>query len=124
MYGIIIMMISSPGQFWNIPVTISPYTGPLRSGSRILDRYVINITSGHHPRSFTGYMHHFDWDFDETHCLYVGDMQAGPIYEVEKPNDPVIEGDYRDYEVENGFSERDYKFGLFNEARCRASPNT
>ena len=31
--------------------------------------------------------------------LYVGSRQAGSINEVESPNDPVIEGQYKDYIV-------------------------
>ena len=48
----------------------------------------------------------------------MGDRQSGPIYEVYEPNDGVIEGDYKDYQVTNAFSEVNYKFSRFNEMQC------
>lgn len=51
----------------------------------------------------------------------MGSKQSGPIYEVWEPNDGVIEGTFRDYQVKKAFSEQDYRFGIFNEGRCIAS---
>ena len=48
----------------------------------------------------------------------MGGKQSGPIYEVQDPNDGVIEGTFQDYEVQNPFSEQGYTFGLFSEDKC------
>ena len=49
--------------------------------------------------------------------LYVGSRQAGSINEVESPNDPVIEGQYKDYIVESMFG-TEYQFSHFDISRC------
>lgn len=48
----------------------------------------------------------------------MGDAQAGPVYEVVSPNDGVLASNYRDYQVEGAFSEKDYRFRKFDEHRC------
>ena len=59
----------------------------------------------------------------------MGNRQAGPIQEVDDPNDAVIEGrilgenesrHYKDYRVQSAFDEEEYVFGLFREDRCVA----
>ena len=52
-------------------------------------------------------------------CLYVGDRQGGTIGEVEDPNDPVIQGTYKDYRVPGAFNETGYGFGRFDESLCQ-----
>ena len=82
-------------------------------------QYVVNLThpATSEPRAFSGYSYQLTWDFKEAACLYVGNRQAGPIAEVDDPNDSVIEGTYKDYRVANAF-QTDYEFGLFSEDRC------
>ncbi len=58
------------------------------------------------------------WEFKEGPCLFVGNRQGGPIYDVPNPNDRVIAELYSDYRVESAFSEQNYDFGLFSEDRC------
>jgi hypothetical protein len=70
------------------------------------------------PRAYTGWLYDLTWEFKEGPCLYVGNRQSGPIYEVIDPNDGVIENMYKDYRVDSAFSEEDYVFGLFSEDRC------
>ena len=83
-------------------------------------RRIINFTSPEFkPRAFTGHFHQLTWDFKETPCLYVGNRQAGPIADIDDPNDSVIEGDYEDYWVADAF-QTDFKFSLFTESRCGA----
>ena len=95
---------------------VHEFTGLLKDGSGADDRYILNFPSL--DRSFTGRLHHLTWEFEEGPCLYVGNRQAGHIYEVTDPNDGVIEELYSDYKVSSAFSEENYAFGLFDENRC------
>lgn len=65
-------------------------------------------------------MYPLDWQDVENTCIYVGNGQGGPIYEVASPNDGVIEGNYKEYIVESSFSEKSYVFGLFSKNLCVA----
>ena len=47
-----------------------------------------------------------------------GTVRRGPIFEVTDRNDPVIEEGYKDYVVPGVFSEKDYKFALFDDSKC------
>lgn len=108
------------GQFWNIPVDINHFTGLDRNDNPAPDRYVVNITSSFtgENRHYTGRLYELTWSFDNGPCLYVGNRQAGPSYQVRDPNDPVIEGDYVKYSVPDMFSEDGFMFGLFQEDNC------
>lgn len=103
---------------------VTPFTGQLRDGSLAVDHFVVNMTTFQEPRAYTGSLFDITWGFEEGPCLYVGNRQAGPIYEVASPNDGVIENIYKDYQVSGAFSEEDYIFGLFNEDRCGGPPTT
>ena len=124
-YDSLVAFFPFSGQFWNIPVSIAPYTGLLRDNSQAEGRFVINITtSGSDPpvqRSYTGWLYDLTWEFQEGPCLYVGNRQAGPIYEVMDPNDNVIEDRYKNYKVDSAFSEEGFDFGIFMEERCEIS---
>ena len=50
-------------------------------------------------------------------CIYAGNQQGGPINEVSYTNDPVIEGTYEDYIVQDRF-DTDFKYSIFREGRC------
>ncbi len=69
-------------------------------------------------RHLTGLFQKQTWNHDPFPCLYAGDRQGGPIFEVAYPNDPVIEEGYKDYVNPGVFSEKDYKFGLFDDSKC------
>ena len=105
-------------------MTVEPFTGLDRFGNPVPERYVINITSSlsGEERSYTGWLYDLTWSFEEGPCLYVGNRQAGPIYEVKDPNDPIIEGRYSEYLVKDLFSEEDFMYTLFKEENCEASP--
>lgn len=97
------------------------YTGPTINDGEGIERYVITVT---HPdasrdRSFTGILYQYNWEFERSPCFYVGNQQGGPIYEVEEPNDSVIEGDYEDYRV-GGLFETEYKYTRFENNLCIA----
>ncbi len=69
------------------------------------------------PRLITGVLDDQTWEFEQEPCFYVGNSQAGPIYEVKDPNDPVIEGSYDDYLVSGGY-ETGYAYSRFDETQC------
>ena len=96
-------------------MNVSSYTGPLRNGSsNAYPRYTIAVAHPLSPaRRFTGILYSYTWEFDEGMCLYVGNRQAGPIYEVESPNDPVIEGAYTDYIMNDAFA-TDFAYSRFS----------
>ena len=108
------------GQFWNVPLSVEPFTGVDRHGNPVPQRYVINITStfSNDMRSYTGWLYDFAWSFEEGPCLYVGNRQAGPTYDVKSPNDPIIEGRYFEYIVPDLFNEDNYVYGLFAQDDC------
>ncbi len=108
------------GQFWNIPITVSNFTGELVDPNFPQERYVINVThpdSADGPRLITGILDDQTWEFEPEPCFYVGNSQGGSIYEVKEPNDPVIEGNYEDYVVSGQF-ETMYTYSRFDEGRC------
>ena len=74
------------GQFWNVPVTIAPYTGLLYNSNPAVGQYIVNITTNSRTRTFTGTIYGTTWDYSDGPCLYVGNSQAGPSAEVENPN--------------------------------------
>ncbi|CAI8023710.1 hypothetical protein GBAR_LOCUS13830, partial [Geodia barretti] len=107
------------GQFWNVPVTVSSYTG-LFGGAERSDDYVITVDHPQSdPRSFVGLKYSVTWEFEKRVCYYVGNTQAGELSEVSdpNPNDSVIEGDYTDYKVDSLFA-TDFKFSHFDGNRC------
>ena len=77
-----------------------------RSGNPAPERYVINLSSTREERSFTGLYYDLTWEFEDGPCLYAGNRQAGPIYEIVEPNDPVIEGRYGEYVVDSASTKR------------------
>ncbi len=119
LYSLHCSLSRTTGQFWNIPVDIAPFAGQLRAGESAKGLYTVTLTTaGKGPRSFTGWLHSLTWEAKEAPCLYVGDGQSGPVYEVIEPNDGVIASTYSDYQVEGAFSEEEYAFGRFNKDRC------
>ena len=107
---------SNPGQFWNVPIMLESYLGP---AFRNQNAYIITFThpDAPGPRRFVGVLSRWTWEKRYELCLYVGNRQAGPLYEVETPNDPVIEGVYTDYRVTSLFG-TEYKFSHFDTSRC------
>ena len=96
------------------------YNGTLRDGGFDKERYVISVVrDGTLVKEFTGSLSSLLWDQTEGSCLYAGNRQAGPIYEVEDPNDAVIDGSYSDYRVPSAFDETGYRFGRFEESMCQ-----
>ena len=69
------------------------------------------------PRSFVGLLSNVTWEFEKRPCIYAGNSQAGPISEVDSPNDSVIEGEYTDYEVASMFA-TGFTYSHFDETHC------
>jgi hypothetical protein len=105
------------GQFWNVPVSIAPFVGKDVFGNTLMNHYMLNITTSDDRRSYVGMLAKYTWEIEEGPCLYVGDSQSFSIFEVEEPNDGVIQGIYTDYVVSDGF-EDNFKFNVFEEGRC------
>ncbi len=99
-------------------MSVQRFTGLERGSYPAISRYTVGLTTNNNTRRYTGRLRIHNWAQENYPCLYVGDKQSGPTHEVPDPNDGVIEGTYREYEVQNGFSEDGYKFGLFSENRC------
>lgn len=115
------MLFPYPGQFWNVPVTVKPYTGPVRADAPSnAHYYTINFTHPDQPtlpRFITGDLLDITWERQTEPCFYVGDVQGGSLYEVEENNDPVIQGSYRDYQVGGPF-ETAFTYSHFDTSRC------
>ena len=74
------------------------------------------------PRSFVGFKYNVTWESERRVCYYVGNRQAGSIFEVAGDpavNDPVIEGNYKEYKVNSLFA-TDFKYSHFDETQCSA----
>ncbi len=108
------------GQFWNVPIEIEPFTGILADPKFGNDRHFTIKFSRNSvsETSFTGFLQERTWNHEPFPCLYAGNRQGGPISEVSNPNNPVIEGSYKDYFVPSVFSEENYKFRLFDDSKC------
>lgn len=110
----------SAGQFWNVPVRVSPYTGEIGWNTSEV-YYVVNATrpGTNKVASFTGFIFDYTWESEEGPCLYVGDRQGGADREIQDPNDRVLDGSsYKDYIVPELFSESGYKFSRFDDSQC------
>lgn len=83
-YTVLLYLSSVTGQFWNVPVHIEHYTGPLKEeDTSIVDRdklYLITVFpgTGGKQRSFLGEWQSFAWDqksgiigvYSVTWCMY------------------------------------------------------
>ena len=99
-------------------MNITKYTGELLGGNDTSDYYIVSIDHQKSPmRRFVGIVYSITWSHGETMCVYAGNQQGGPINEVSYPNDPVIEGTYEDYIVQDR-SDTDFKYSIFREKRC------
>ena len=99
------------------PITGLNETMRIHSSVRDLPHYTIAMPDPQ-GRMFTAIHHDVNWIWEKVNCLYAGNHQGGPIYEVDDPNDPVIAGEYTDYIVSAPFNETGYLFGLFDDLQC------
>ena len=109
------VLVLPPGQFWNIPLSITPYVGPYGDGTvDIADRiYSVTVAyPGAPERTFIANYGKRDW-LDGRPCLYAGNSNGGPVAEV-KGSGSVIEGRYSNYEVD-GLFDTDFQFSKYND---------
>ena len=107
------------GQFWNIPIDVEMYTGPLSDGSSRDDTYILTVNYPNSPlRRFLAYLHPRTWDKrKDEYCLYAGSTQGGRIFELKSPNDPVIEGRYSEYIVAGPYN-TEFVYTHFEVSEC------
>lgn len=94
------------------------FTGTLRWPFYYIDplpRYTVHVNS----RVFTGLLYQDTWEGMNEPCIYAGNPQGAESTVVLYPNDPVIEGVYRDYIV-SGLFETTFRYSRFNERMCTA----
>ena len=106
MHALVNIIVDSAGQFYHRIIEIEPH-----SDSDPDTYYTVTVPEREGEpaeRQFLGRLYHLDWNHKQSPCLYVGDSQGGP----------VISGLYRDYAVNNTFSEEGYRFGVFNSDNC------
>ena len=114
---LLVISFSPTGQFWNVPVNVTKNTGSFNGAFRD-DDYIITVNYPNSPlRRFVGLHYSVTWEFEKRPCLYVGNSQAGPLGETVDPNDSVIEGTYKNYEVEGLFSP-EFDFSHFDGTQC------
>ena len=95
-------------------MTVEEFTGEFGDEQRDND-YIITVRyPGTPPRRIESSV---TWELERRLCYFVGSGQAGPLVEVSKPNDSVIEGVYRDYIIESLFA-TSYTYSHFLEGRC------
>lgn len=111
------------GQFWNIPVNISPYHAQLSDEVRNdydPDKlYLVSVFPvGQAPRRFIGELYHRSWDRSLKSCVYVGSSQGGQLRDIDGPHDTVIEGVYQDYIMSDGLMGTEFKYRQFQSSYC------
>lgn len=115
-----IFLSNFTGQFWNIPITFTPYEGEINSEYESM-RNTIHIVTVDPPegdsRRFPADLDNQVWDLRRFPCLYCGNSQGGPWGLLEDPDDSVIQGSYSDYRV-GGLFEPEFKYTKFEEERC------
>ena len=101
-------------QFWNIPVTVVPYSGE----QALPEHFVVTVSPPNKPaRRFIAVRFSHNWDNSPGPCMYVGNSQGAPSGEVTDPNDSVIEPNYRSYRVDSLHNTR-FTFNQFREGVC------
>ena len=103
------------GQFWNINITVEPFTGTV-DVSNGDDLHIVTVipTEGS-PRRFLANRNSIAWDKSRRPCYYAGNSQGGP-WGV-GPNVPVIQGRYTNYRV-GGLFEHEFVYAQFENERC------
>ena len=112
---------SAAGQFWNIPIKVTPFNfhGQATYDLQMQDLYQIEVSNTNSfPRRFVAELYDLTWDpTRKDHCLYAGDQQGGRILEISNPNDPVIQGVYTFYRTQ-GLFDSHFQYTQFNESIC------
>ena len=102
------------GQFWNVEFKAEKYN--VTAEDKITpapDHYAVTVNAPGETRRFFAWKHSRTWDMEGVSCLYSGNVQGGPLYEVTSISDPVIQGTYTDYTV-SGLFHSEYRYAKFN----------
>jgi collagen type VI alpha len=111
------------GQFCNASVKVHSQGIELRdnhwSGSDSNNYRVMEFSSsdGSLLKRVPAILRSRTWGAEDVPCLYAGDSEGGRMYEVSSPNDPLIDGSYKDYITSSLFSP-DFKYNQFNDKLC------
>ena len=76
------------------------------------NHYAVTVNAPGEARKFFAWKYSRTWDIEGKTCLYSGNAQGGPLYEVTSLSDPVIQGTYKDYIV-SGLFGSEYKYETF-----------
>ena len=116
LFVLLCLHIICVGQFWNVPVELSEFTGPTPNNEP--GYYTVKVTPADGDvRDFIGSWDPLTWDYTRTPCLYAGNQQGGKEIEFKGFTDSVIEGHYWQYTVDDLFS-TEFKFSQFNDSQC------
>ena len=110
------------GQFWNIPIDVVRYNETI-DGTVRSDTYTITVNYPGQLRQFVGFLYPLTWEFDERQCLYVGMGREVQLMKLITPNDPVLQGEYTDYIIDDLYG-TDFAFGHFVSSACSTSTPT
>ena len=106
------------GQFWNVPASVSEFTGNSVTNDSRVTPYIVTVNHPDDPpRQFFAELFQRTWDKSMKPCLYAGDGQGGRILGPVIPNDPVIAGTFRDYEVSSLFAS-DFVYNKLQQRNC------
>ena len=112
---------SFTGQFWNIPISYTPYDGELPDYLDALKEKLHIVTvepeNGSPVRNFLAEEFSRTWENRQDTCFYAGNGQAGRSGMVAAADDSVIEGNYSDYLMSSIF-EDDFVYSQFEGSQC------
>ena len=101
-------------------MTVSNFTGNFTTDDDRITPYIVTVDHPDSPpRQFIGELFRRTWDKSTKPCLYAGDSQGASSLDEPSslPNDPVIAGTFRNYEVPDLFSS-DFVFSKFEQQNC------
>lgn len=107
--------LSSPGQFWNVPVVAEHIEGggTLSNGEPAEEYYQVTVSHPDSPsRTFPAVYWPLTWERERRPCLYAGTNNAGATNEIQGLSSSVIEGSYTEYILPEAY-ETDYKFSRY-----------
>ena len=107
-------------------MTVEKYEGELQPlPSNPEDFYQLSLGSDAAKREFLAEVFRRTWDKREIECLYAGNAQGGSsgiVVGADGPDDSVIEGTYKEYQVDGVFATA-WKYAQFNEVEACLAPN-
>ena len=126
----LLVFLPSAGQFWNIPVFVDKYEGGLKPDiPNPNDFYALTVVPPEDLSSiryFLAEVYSRTWDKRDIECLYAGNAQGGSAGDAvgtgPLPDDSVIEGRYKDYQVDGVFA-TDWMYAQFNEVEACSAPD-